>query len=265
MKVDFKLEGVDSTKKLLKLYEKHLGKGVADGVKQMAADSAVSLAMRVQPYGLKDEKMKIFQKNIGRQVDFAAYAVRVGQAFGATNIEDGHNKLRRNGSIKLTRMRKAKAVNQVPQGEVEQYKRKQVAKAGRAKGGWIDCAKKLGSKLSKVGTIIKKQSNGAWGFVSGVGTPIITMVNLTPYLTGPQKDKDVRYALAQGRKNGLKHIAKQIRGAIKKAEREGKRSIIRAEKASIKASIKAEKASIRASIKAEKAWGNRFKLPPRTK
>jgi len=254
MKVDFKLEGVDSTKKLLKLYEKHLGKGVADGVKEMAGMSAIALAHKMQPYGLHDKVGKKFEKNIGKEIDFVAYAVRTDQAFGAKSIEDGHNKMRRNGNVSIRHMRKGKIVNQLSQGEVEQYKRKQVAKAGRAKAGWVDCARKLGSKLSKVGKWIRAQSKGNWGEVDGIGTHYITMRNETPYLTGPQKDADVRYALAQGRKNGLKHIAKQIRGAIKKAEREGKRSIVRA-----------EKASIRASIKAEKAWDNRFKLPPRTR
>lgn len=220
MKVDFKLEGVDSTKALLRLYEKHVGKGVADGVKDMAMSSARSLAMRIQPYGLSQKVGNGFEKSIARQVDFAAYAVRTGQAFGATSLEEGHDKLRRNGRIKLRRIRQAKVVNPIPQGEVEQFKRKKVAMAGRAKGGWGDCVIKLGGKLSGFGGWIKRHVKGGWGEVSGVGTDVITMVNLTPYLTGPQKDKDVRYALAQGRKNGLKFIAKQIRGSINKAKRE---------------------------------------------
>jgi hypothetical protein len=254
MKVDFKLEGVDSTKKLLKLYEKHVGKGVADGVKEMANSSARSLAMRVQPYGLSERVGQRFIDNIYRQIRFVGYAVRTGQAYGATSIEDAHKKMRRNGKVRIARIRKASVENDVSWEEIQQYTKKQTGKAGRAKAGWLDCAMKLDGKLSGVGGWIKRHVNGNWGAVWGVGTKTITMVNQTPYLTGPQKDKDVRYALAQGRKNGLKFVAKQIRGAIKKAEREGKRSIIRA-----------EKASIRASIKAEKAWDNRFKLPPRTR
>lgn len=256
MKVDFKLAGVDSTRKLLKLYEKHVGKGVADGVKEMANSSARSLAMRVQPYGLTDKKMAIFAQNIGRQIDFVSYAVRTGEAFGAQTLAAGHNALRKNGKVRTRRLRSGEVVNPIPQGEVEQYRRQQMGKAGRAKAGWLDCAIKLGGKLSGVGSLIKRHVKGNWGHVSGIGTKNIVMINQTPYLTGPQKDKDVRYALALGRKNGLQHIAKQIRGAIKKAERETKRASIRMEKAQTKKEIKSSKFW-------EKSWENRHKLPPK--
>jgi len=219
MKVDFKLEGVYSTKALLRLYGKYVGNGVAEGVKDMANSSARSLAMRVQPFGMSDAVGKRFEKNIGREIDFVAYAVRTDQAFGARTIEEGHRKMRRNGGVRIRRMRQAKVTNPISQGDVEQYKRKQIAKAGRAKAGWLDCALQVGGKLTGVGSWVKRHVKGGWGMVSGVGTNQITMINKTPYLSGPQKDKDVRYALAQGRKNGLKFIAKQIRGAIKTAER----------------------------------------------
>lgn len=254
MKIDFKIEGIDSEMALLRLYEKYVRKSIEDGVREMAMSTTRSLAMKVQPYGLSEKIGARFEKNIGREIDFVAYSVRTDQAFGARTIEDAHMKMRRNGSVRIRRIRQAAVTNPIPQGEIEQYKRKQIAKAGRAKAGWLDCALQLGGKLSGVGAWIKRHANGKWGRVSGVGTKKISMTNLTPYLTGPQSAKSVRSALEQGRKNGLKFIAKQVRGAIKKAEK----TVLSATKAQYKTISRSQKI-------AEKAWNNRFKLPPKTK
>lgn len=213
--VRVQLENERQFKRMLEEYARKSGKEVAVGIKEVALSSARELTKKVQPYGITSAKGEKFIQNIGRQVDQVYIGVNLG-AYPATNdIESAHRDARRNGVVRPRKFRKQQGqpwLGLIKQSEKEIYKRKQQAKAGRAKGAWVEAGNSLRiAKLSGIPKWISRNASAGYGGSDVIGTgwkTTIMLWNRTPYLRRIQKDSAVQRALADGRKNGFRRLEK---------------------------------------------------------
>ena len=209
----------------LQEFAKLTGKTVEDGINDIARSVARKLADRVQPYGLKSDKGEKFKKSIGHQVDRVWFG-----AFPATTDMKAAHYSARNGSRKgtvphrLFRKEKGKPwLDLIPGTERDSYKRKAQAKAGRAKGAWVEAANAIGGpKLSGIADWIGRHASGGFGSASKTGKGLdyqVTLENRTPYLGRILPDATVAKSMANGLKNGFTRLQKIIEKEIEKANR----------------------------------------------
>lgn len=202
------------------------GKRVEDGIEDVARSAARKLAHTVQPYGLSKSKGDKFQKSIGTQVDRAWFGTNLGAFPATTDMREAHYQARRHGVVPKRLFRKEKGkpwLGLIPVTERDAYKVKAQAKAGRAKGAWVQAANDIGGpKMSGVAQWIDRHNTGGYGeaIKSGKGLEYtVELRNRTPYIESIQTTKAIAQAAAYGLKNGFKRIAKIIDKEIEKANR----------------------------------------------
>lgn len=212
----------------LKKFAEVTGKTIEDGIREISSSTAKSLAISMQPYGMKDNIGKKFESSIARQVDTAWFGTNLGAYPQTSDMRQAHNNARVNGAVPMRFFRKEKGkpwLDLISVNERDSYKQKQMAKAGRAKAAWIRCGNEIYTKrkISKVPQWISRHVNNAYGSTSESGEGLkykVIMTNYTPYLTNKmQSDRDVAKALADSLKNGLKRIQKIIDKEIEKANK----------------------------------------------
>lgn len=203
------------------------GKHVEDGINEIARSAARKLAHTVQPYGLTAEKGAQFQKSIGSQVDRAWFGTNLGAFPQTTDMREAHYQARRNGVVPKRLFRKEKGkpwLDLISSADRDAYKLKAQAKAGRAKGAWVEAANAIGGgKMSGVAQWILRHATGGYGeaIKSGEGLKYtVELKNRTPYLQHIQTERAIAQAVAYGLKNGFSRITKIIEKEIEKANRE---------------------------------------------
>ena len=207
-------------------FAKATGKSVEDGIRDVARSAARKLAHTVQPYGLTTGIGKKFERSIGFQVDTAWMGANLG-AYPATNdMRQAHMQARRNGVIPFRKFRRQKDkpwLYLISGEERSAYKKTVQAKAGRAKGAWVQAANAIGgAKMSGVAQWIDRHNTGGYGEAvkSGEGLRYtVELRNRTPYLRSIQTGKAIADAAAYGLKNGFKRLQKIIDKEIEKANR----------------------------------------------
>jgi hypothetical protein len=207
------------------------GKSVEDGINEIAMSAGRRLAHTVQPYGITATSGAKFVKSIGNQVDQVWFGVNLGAYPPTGDIRAAHYEQRfsgsgRKGSVKFRQFRKERGqkwLDLITVGQKEDYKRKQQAKAGRAKGAWVAATNDLGGKkLSGVAAWIARHDKSSMGTAKKTGAGLkykAELENKTPYLTSIQPDRAVAAAVTFGLKNGMKRIQKVIDGEIRKANK----------------------------------------------
>jgi hypothetical protein len=212
-------------------FARRTGKAAEDGINEIAMSGGKRLAHTVQPFGISAAKGEKFKKSIGNQVDQVFFGVNMGAYPATGDIKAAHYAQRvggsgRKGSVKFRQFRKERGqkwLDLISVGEKEAYKRKEQAKAGRAKGAWVAATNDIGGKkLSGVAAWIARHDKSRTGTGKKTGDGLkykASLENKTPYITHIQPDKAVATAIAFGLKNGMKRIQKVIDGEIKKANR----------------------------------------------
>jgi hypothetical protein len=212
----------------LKKFAEVTGKTVEDGIREISSSTAKSLAISMQPYGMNDNIGKRFESNIAKQVDSAWFGTNLGAYPQTSDMQQAHNNARVNGVVPIRSFRKEKGkpwLDLISVSDRNSYKKKQMAKAGRAKAAWIRCGNEIYTKrkISKVPQWVSRHVNNAYGSTSESGEGLkykVIMTNHTPYLTNRmQSDRSVAKALADSMKNGLKRIQKIIDKEIEKANK----------------------------------------------
>lgn len=226
MQVKFEIDKASRKKfeDTLKKFADVTGKSVEDGINEIALSSAKRLAFTMQPYGLNKSIGKVFQANIGRQVDTAWFGTNLGAYPQTSEMRQAHNNARVNGRVPPRLFRKEKGkpwLDLISAEERNTYKEKQMAKAGRAKAAWIKCGNELGkTNISGVAVWIGRHVANGYGSVTRSGNGLkykITMANNTPYLTDRmQSNKSVAEAMVYGMKNGFKRLQTIIDKEIQK-------------------------------------------------
>ena len=213
----------------LQEFAKLTGKTVEDGINDIARSVARKLAEQVQPYGLKSDKGEKFKKSIGHQVDRVWFGVNMGAFPATTDMKAAHYSARngsRKGTVPHRLFRKEKGkpwLDLIPGTERDSYKRKAQAKAGRAKGAWVEAANAIGGpKLSGIADWIGRHASGGFGSASKTGKGLgyqVTLENRTPYLGRILPAATVAKSMANGLKNGFTRLQKIIDKEIEKANR----------------------------------------------
>lgn len=227
MQVKFEIDG-PSRKKMeetIRKFSEVSGKSMEDGINDIARSAARRLAFTVQPYGLDASKGKKFEQSIGHQVDRAWFGTNLGAYPRTNDMREAHNNARRNGVVPKRLFRKEKGkpwLDLIDKSDRDRYKESQMAKAGRAKGAWIECGNNLkGPKISGVASWINRHNDKGYGVndFSGEGLKYkVEMTNRTPYMTNKmQSNKSIADAMAYGLKNGFKRLQKIIDKNIEKA------------------------------------------------
>jgi hypothetical protein len=207
-------------------FAKVTGKTAEEGIKIMAKSACRRLALTVQPYGLKGEKLDKFIASIGIQVDRVWFGVNIGAFPASSSIKDSHYAARRNGSVPKRLFRKEKGkpwLDLIPRSESDAYKKTAQAKAFRAKAAWVRVADDIGKpKMSGISNAIRRHVSSAMGsfHTSGEGMNAkVTIENNVHYISQIQYAEDVAKATADGLKNGLKYMQKVTDKEIEKANR----------------------------------------------
>lgn len=224
MKITAKIEGLESTRRLLKQYAKVCDASIVEGIKVMGLSSARWLAHRVQPWGVDAGRGARFMRNLEAQVDQVYFGVNIGAYPATTDIREAHYAQRRNGKIRARRFTKDKGnpwKGIIKQDQLQAYKREVVAKAGRAKGAWIESGNSLGlTKLSGIAKWIDRHNATGYGGSrvreGSAAKASVELWNHTPYISKLQRPGEIKAALRLGRRNGIKRLEYIIKGALKK-------------------------------------------------
>ena len=214
MKISAQMLNEASFKREIAKFEKMTGRGVDAGVKQIAESTGRSLASKIRPYGMSAKKGKQFEENIHEQIRHVRYGVNVG-AYPGSNISSAHNQQRRNGRVRIRKVYGKGWKDTISEGDMQAYARKQAAKAGMVKAGWIDATNKAtGSNLKKIPRWISRHLGKGLGagrmYKRGANT-FLDIENKARHASRAQSDREVRSALYQGRRNALKFMMLQIR------------------------------------------------------
>jgi hypothetical protein len=228
--VSFEPGAIDKIRSTLEEFARMTGKGIEEGVKEVGMSAGRQLAQKLQPYGLKQGPGEKFIKSIGRQVDITFLGVNLGAFPANTDIKEAHFAARfkgqRKGTVDHRLFRKEKGqkwLNLISQSEKEQHARKQQAKAGRAKGAWVQAVNEISQKkMSNVAKWISRHDSSSYGSTKKSGDGLgfkIDVENRTPYLKYIQPSEQVAKAMAFGYKNGLARVQKIIDAETKKANK----------------------------------------------
>lgn len=216
MKITAQMLNEASFKKEIAKFEKMVGRGVGDGLIQIAESTGRALASKIRPYGMSAKKGKEFEDNIKEDVRHVRYGVNVG-AYPGSSIEDAMRQQRRRGRVKIRKVRGSGWEDKISLAEAEAHARQEARKAGMAKAGWIEGTNQAtGRQLKRIPAWIKRHLGkglGSGRMVKVGGNTYLDIHNKVKYADSAQSTGEVMSALAQGRKNALKYIMLQIRKA----------------------------------------------------
>lgn len=233
MNIDFKLLGASQMRKTIDKLAKVTGMTAEEGVKTIAMSTARALAIKIQPFGISNQyKGKKFEASIRRQVETAWFGVNLGAYPATSDMKQAHYQARVRGKVPVRKFRKQKGkpwLGLISNEAKNAYIKTQVKKAGRAKAAYIDAANGLAirsygkrggtQKISGVAPWIKDNVGEGWGNHAILGRELRALVELenkTPYVSFITRDADVKRALTEGRKNGLKRMEIVIAAELKK-------------------------------------------------
>lgn len=223
MNISAKLVGESETKQLLRKFEKYTGKGIEEGIEQIARSSAKGLAGTVQPYGMSEKVGRKFMESIEMQVRQVYIGINLGYYELKGTLEQTYQSLRRNGVVRHRRFRTRADKRwqfKVQEGELNRLVRKQVAKAGKAKAAWISAGNKVGkTKISGVRKWISRHVNTGYASSTHMERGLshtVELHNQTPYLKSIQDSRGLATGLRRGRANGIRSLKRAIDYQIKK-------------------------------------------------
>jgi hypothetical protein len=209
-------------RRTIERYAELTKQGFEEGVREIGKSSARRLANTVQPFGLSPAKGASLEKSIGRQVDAVYLGVNLGAFPATSSISKAHLAARKNGKVPYRQFRKERGkpwLDLITMGQKEEYKRKVVKKAGRAKAAWVTAGNKLKmGNLSGIPKWISRHVGNSWGDVSFIGSGVrftIALINKTPYIRAIQPDSAIKKALKQGMINGYKRMETIIKKKTK--------------------------------------------------
>jgi len=220
MKITAQMLNEASFKKEIAKFEKMAGRGVDAGVKQIAESTGRALASKIRPYGMAAKRGKEFEENIREAIKHVRSGVNVGASPGS-NIADATRMQRRKGRVRIRKVRGSGWKEVITTGEMEAYARKQAARAGMAKAGWVDATNTATEgKLKRIPRWISRHLGKGLGtgrmYKRGSNT-FLDIENKATHASKAQSQREVASALRQGRKNALKFMILQIRKSTKKA------------------------------------------------
>lgn len=201
---------------------KTTGKTAEEGVGMIAKSAARRLIHTVQPYGVNQAVGEKYKKSIAKQV---SRAVRNANVIGIDgDASTVHRRARdRKGQVPKSLKTDGQFKRRPIETEDREAQiRKAQAKAGRAKGAWLEAANGIGGKTSGIARWISDHATGGYGSCRKTGEGMkhkITLENRTPYLSKIQTDRDVAQATVTGMKNAFKQMQKIIDKEIEKANR----------------------------------------------
>lgn len=213
MKITAQVLNDASMKREIERFEKMVGRGVGDGVKQIAESTGRALASKIRPYGLSGKKGKDLEDNIKEQIRHVRYGVNVG-AFAGSSIEAAHEAQRRKGRVRIRKVSGKGWEDKISEGEMQAYARRKARNAGMVKAGWIEATQKATKDVMKrIPMWIKRHVGRGMGdgrmYKVGAKT-FLDIHNKVPYASDAQSDWEVESGLANGRKNALKFMMLQI-------------------------------------------------------
>lgn len=222
MKITLKIDKQSQaeTRRLLAEFEQLTGKGVEQGIEEIAMSVGRRLAHTVQPYGLSQAKGDKLEQNIAKQ---AHRAIRNANLLGIPGGAETVHRKARDGR------------GRVPKGlpTQGQYKRKpisppdrhrtveaQMQKAGRAKAAWVEATNRIGkSTMTGVGGWIMRHVGKGYGNARKIGRGLrfqVELENRTSYIRKIQRNSAVQSAIKTGFKNGYTRIQRIIDAELKK-------------------------------------------------
>ena len=225
VKIEVNKATVRKIEDTLKNFSAVTGRSVEDGIREIASSTAKRLAFTMQPYGLNSSIGKKFEESIGHQVDRAWFGTNLGAYPQTSDMRQAHNNARVNGAVPKRLFRKEKGkpwLGAISESDRDQYRDKQMKKAGRAKAAWIKCGNDIyqNRKISGVAQWVARHVDSAYGSNSETGKGLaykVKMTNNTSYLTQKmQSNESIAKALADSMKNGLNRLQKIIDKEIQK-------------------------------------------------
>lgn len=213
MKITAQVLNDASMKREIQRFEKLVGRGVGDGVKQIAESTGRALASKIRPYGMSAKKGQEFEDNIFEQIRHVAYGVNVG-AYSGDSMKAAHEAQRKRGRVRIREISGDKWLAKIRQGEMHAYAKRKQANAGMVKAGWIEATQKATKDVMKRIPLWIRRHVGR-GVGSGrmykVGAKTyLDLQNKVPYASDAQSDWEVESSLENGRKNALKFMMLQI-------------------------------------------------------
>jgi hypothetical protein len=204
-------------------FAKRTGKTAEDGVAMIAASAGKRLIHTVQPYGTKQSVGEKYKKSIAKQVH---RAIRNANIEGSAGTAASVHLQRRDSKGQVPRELPTDGQfkrQPIEMAETMDHVRKAQAKAGRAKGAWLEAVNGIGGrKVSGIGKWITDHASNGYGKCIKTGQGLnhkITLENLTPYIGKIQPDKVIAQAIASGLKNAFKSMQRTIDKEIEKANR----------------------------------------------
>jgi len=228
MKMTIKTDptGIARFNKSLEDFTKATGKTAEEGLQRMAKSACRRLALTVQPYGLKGDKLDKFARSIGHQIDRVWFGVNLGAFPESRDIKSAHNAARVKGAVPNRKFRKEKGkpwLDLISAGQKNDYKKIQQAKAFRAKAAWVKVSNDLGKpKMSGIDNRINRHAESARGFVTKTGHDLkakLEITNATSYIKNIQSETEVVKSHQQGFRNGLKWMQITTAKSIEKANK----------------------------------------------
>lgn len=208
---------------VIKEFANRTGKTAEDGIAMIASSAGKRLIHTVQPYGVKQSVGEKYKKSIAKQVH---RAIRNANVIGTPgDAESVHLSVRDNKGQVPKGLGTAGQYKREPieDSEMMDHIRKAQAKAGRAKGAWLEAVNGIGGrKVSGIGKWITDHASSGYGKCIKAGQGLkhkITLENRTPYIGKIQPDKVVAQAIASGLKNAFKSMQRTIDKEIEKANR----------------------------------------------
>jgi hypothetical protein len=196
--------------KAIEKFVRVVGKTAEEGITQIAKSAGRQLVHTVQPFGITSAKGEKFHKSIAKQVNRAVRNANIeGVAGGAASVHHQRRDSRGQVPRELPTEGRFKR-DPIAVGDKEAHIRKAQAKAGRAKGAWVEASDSLGgTKLSNIPKWISSNNNGGYGSSSKSGEGLkfkCELKNETPYLTRIQTQKSIAQSVVHGLKKGLKRM-----------------------------------------------------------
>lgn len=218
--IEIDKETMRKFRKVIEGFVDNTSKTAEDAIAIIAYSSGRRLVNTVHPFGLKKGNQQI--GNIGRQIEQTFYFVNAG-VLPKSSLDAAHNRERRRGKVRLKRQKGTNRYQEIISiGEMNAFKRKQQAKAGRAKAAWVSAVEKIGTqKMSGIPAYIRRHVPSRFGTCQKTGKGMqhrIELANWTPYLdTHLQNGKDMLLAAEEGLRNGLNRIKKIWDKEVEKA------------------------------------------------
>jgi hypothetical protein len=222
-KVEIDRASMRKMEKTIEEFAKRTGKTAEDGIAMIASSAGKRLIYTVQPYGVKQSVGEKYKKSIAKQVH---RAIRNANVEGSAGTAAAVHRQRRDSKGQVPRELPTDGQfkrKPIEMAETMDHVRKAQAKAGRAKGAWLEAVTGIGGrKVSGIGKWIMDHASSGYGKCIKTGQGLkhkITLENRTTYLSRIQPDKVVAQAVASGLKNAFKSMQRTIDKEIEKANR----------------------------------------------